>query len=169
MEVTTKYVVLEEKYATWIITKAKKMYSSVYKEVRKQNELDQYIATTFEMKTLVQSQNDFTIQTIMAFYNDEPVASLIFNTFPRNRDNFKDAEKPLFIDKIIYDTEPGLHALLEKVKTIASQQNYDIIFGELLVVRDEAIKLIEKNGFEITAIDANLGTTNLPVVVFKWS
>lgn len=160
MEINTKYVVLEDdKYASWtswIIIKAKTMYSSIYSETEKQNELDQYVKNTFEMKALVQSQNDFTKQTIMAFHRGEPVASLFLNTFPRNRNIFIDTEKPLFIDKIIYDSEPGLDALLKKVKAIASQQNYDLIFGEILAARKEAIQLIKKNGFEITLEKSSL-------------
>lgn len=169
MEIKTKYAVLQDEYANWIITQAKKTYLSLFKDQKKQNELYHHINTIFKKDTLVQSQNDFTLQTIMAFHNDEPIASLELNTSPKKRDFFKSAEKPLFINKIFYTEELGLNAILEKVKTITSQKKYDIVFGEMLAVRKKTIKSIEKNGFEITPKNSSLEETTLPTIIFKLS
>lgn len=167
MEIKTKYAVLQDEYANWIIQQAQKTYSSLFTDESKQKDLDHHLNTIFEKDTFVQSQNDFTFQTIMAFYNEEPIASLELNTSPRKRDFFKNEDKPLFINKIFYTDESGLNALLEKVKTISSQKNYSLVYGEILAARKQAIEVIEENGFEITSKESTLENTDLPTVIFK--
>ncbi|WP_456866209.1 hypothetical protein [Galbibacter sp. BG1] len=73
----------------------------------------------------------------------------------------------LFINKMFYTDTSGLNALLEKVKAIASQQNYDLVYGEILAVRKETLELIKENGFEVVSVESSLEKTNLPTVIFK--
>jgi len=139
----------------------------LYKDENKQEELNHYLNTVFKKNTFVHSQNDFTLQTIMAFNKEQPIGSIELNTSPKKRTLFKNVDRPLFINKMFYTDTSGLTALLEKVKAIASQQNYDLVYGEILAVRKETLELIKENGFEVDSVESSLEKTNLPTVIFK--
>ncbi|MCF8713617.1 hypothetical protein JM658_02160 [Joostella atrarenae] len=157
----TKYVVLEEKYASWIISQAKIQYKDLYKNGKQQDELNSYIENTYKMSSFSRSQNDFSIQTLMVFNNQNPIGSIEINTFPRLDIKLEQAKKPMYINKLFYSDIQAVEELFRKVENIALQKNHDFIYGEFLSERKDVIKIIQNRGYKIYHKNNTLTKTNL--------
>lgn len=144
MSKIAKFVVIIHDNVSWMEEKAIQFYTHLFE----QKELgEKYVEQHLSQKELFRIQNDFSIEILMAYLEENPQSYLKLNSSRILNENLG-ASKAIQLSEIMYFDEEDLKALIKRAEEIAFQRKHDLIWVKAFAVDTVLIEMLRASNYE---------------------
>lgn len=127
MSKKAQFVVIIIETASWMESQAKQFYSNLFPSAE---EGKKYAANNLSIPELFKIQNDFSIEVLMVYENENPSSFLKLNSSRIFNENIK-TEKPICVENVVYSDTEEILLLINRAEVIAKQRKHDLIWVKL--------------------------------------
>ncbi|TDX10572.1 hypothetical protein [Flavobacterium sp. S87F.05.LMB.W.Kidney.N] len=155
MSKKAQFVVIIMETASWMESQAQKFYAALFPSVE---EGERFAAKSLSISQLFKVQNDFNIEVLMVYENENPSSFLQLNSSRIFNENIE-AEKPICVEFIIYSNPKEILLLTDRAEVIAKQRKNDLIWVKLFKFDVVLKETLESNGYEKFDFEENETTS----------
>jgi len=144
MSKIAKFVLVLSENAVWMENQAIQFYTNLFGQ---SNETAQkYVSDYFSQKKLIRDQNDFSVEILMVYEDENPLCFLELNSSWGVNQNLP-AVKPVCINHIIHQNGEGLIELIKRAEEVAAQRRLDLIWMRVFATDQILLNLMPKLGY----------------------
>lgn len=159
-----QFVVIIMETASWMESQAQKFYADLFPS---SEEGEKYAAKNLSISELFKVQNDFNIEVLMVYENENPSSFIQLNSSRIFNENIE-AEKPICVEYIIYSSAEEILVLIDRAEVIAKQRKNDLIWIKLFEFDSILKETLESNGYEKFDFEETIpNETNSKQIYFK--
>jgi len=144
MSKKAQFVVIIMETASWMESQAQKFYTALFPSAE---EGEKYAAQNLSISELFKVQNDFNIEVLMVYENENPSSFIQLNSSRIFNENIE-AEKPICVEYIVYSNTEEILLLTDRAEVIAKQRKNDLIWVKLFEFDSVLKETLESNGYE---------------------
>jgi len=142
---TAKFVVKINENIIWMEEKALKFYSDLFGSSKEIGE--KYAAENLSSQKFFKIQNDFSIEMLMVYENENPLSFLKLNS-SRISNQDLGANKAIGIEDIVYFNPDDLIVLFKRAEEIALQRKHDLIWAKAFEIDVVLIQTLKSLGYQ---------------------
>lgn len=144
MSKTARFVVIINDNVTWMENEAHQFYERLFNQ---KEAVDKYAEEKFSQKELFRIQNDFSIEILMVYDNENPQSFLKLDSSRLSNENLG-AQKAIALKDIIHFNADDINVLLKRAEEIAFQRKHDIIWTKVFECDKELIQALQTSEYE---------------------
>ncbi|GAA3768061.1 hypothetical protein [Flavobacterium ginsengiterrae] len=144
MSKTARFVVIINDNVTWMENEAHQFYERLFNQ---KEAVDKYAEEKFSQKELFRIQNDFSIEILMVYDNENPQSFLKLDSSRLSNENLG-AQKAIALKDIIHFNADDINVLLKRAEEIAFQRKHDIIWTKVFECDQELIQALQTSEYE---------------------
>ena len=166
MTKVAQFVVIINDNVVWMESKALEFYSALFG----QKELgEKFVAENLSHQKLFKIQNDFSVEMLMAYVGENPLAFMKLNSSRLSNQNLG-ASKAIGAEHVVYSGSDDLIVLFNRAEQVALQRKHDLIWIKVLAIDTVLIEVLESLHYkEFTFEDPLAKETDPKLIYFKKS
>lgn len=144
MSKAARFVVIINDNVFWMESQALQFYERLFaqKEIA-----DKYAEEKFSQKELFRIQNDFSIEVLMVYDDENPQSFLKLDSSRLSNENVE-AEKAIALKDLIYFNAEDINVLIKRAEEIAFQRKHDLIWIKVFEIDQVLIQALQTLDFE---------------------
>ncbi|WP_337966065.1 hypothetical protein [uncultured Flavobacterium sp.] len=145
MSKAARFVVIINDNIIWMEQKALKFYSDLFGSSKEIGE--KYAAENLSRQEFLRIQNDFSIEMLMVYENENPLSFMKLNSSRLSNQDLE-ANKAIGLEDIVYFNPDDLNVLFKRAEEIALQRKHDLIWAKAFEIDVVLIKTLRSLGYQ---------------------